>query len=215
MGPSKASSSKGKNADNSHKSSDWSWHERGGYYSRTNGYGEIERWTPPASQQQDTPRSSHDNGLNSSHSSALLPNDSPDVEDNSYPTKLEARDDFSSAGSRDYQTSSSNSDNYTVASPIQSTSSRGTAVAYSPQLTSSLSTSSTANYGSAYGSTSDSNQYQYASQSSNYDSRSYQTSHYNHAGGGLASAFNDMSLGSSSVMPEQGNPLRPRSMFLD
>jgi hypothetical protein len=196
MGPSKASSSKGKNADNSQKSSDWSWHERGGYYTRTNDYGETEKWVPPSSQQEDTPRSSHDNALTSGIA--------PDV-DNSYSANLEPQDNYShSAGGRDYPASSSNSDNYTVASPIQSTSSRGTAVAYSPQLTSSLTKSSTANYSSAYAPTSGSTQYQYASQSSNYGNRSYQTSQYDDTGG-VASAFNDISLGSSSAVPEQGN----------
>jgi hypothetical protein len=190
MGPSKASSSKGKNADNSHKNSDWSWYERGG---------------------------SHDNALldSSSHSSALLPGVAANLDDNTYAARQDGQDDYpNSAGSRDYQTSSPNSDNYTVASPIQRTSSHGTAVAYSPQLTTSLSNFSTAGYGSGYGSTSSSAQYQYASQSSNHDNRSYQTSQYNHTDG-LASTFNDMSLGGSSAVPEQGNPLRLCRIFLD
>jgi hypothetical protein len=208
MGPSKTSSSKGKSTDKGRDGSDWNWHAKGGYYTRTNGWGQTERWDPPgSSQQQDTPRSSRDNILlnNSSNPSSSLPCGDPNVEENSYSATLEARDDYSTTTStRSYQTATTSSENYTVASPLlQTTSSRGPAISFSPQLTSSLSKAPNAGSSSGYGPASGSSQYQYASQSGNYGNRSYENSHYDNSDG-VVSALNDMSLTSSSAVPEQG-----------
>jgi hypothetical protein len=208
MGPSRTTSSKGKNVEKNRESSEWSWHEKGGYFSRTNASGQLEHSYPPStSQQEETPRSSRDNVSlnNTSNSSASLSSVAPHVEDNYYSTVRQPRDDYSSSAStRDYQTSSSNSDNYTVASPAgQATSSGGVAVTFSPQLTSSVSKSSASGNYNAYGSSSGSSQYQYASQSNNYGNRSYESSYYSQ-GDGLSTALNDMSLSSASAVPEEG-----------